>query len=57
MGLGAWNEANVTSYNLVDPLMRDTVTVLFNSDASNEAGWTAFRWAWWAGAMQTPARN
>jgi len=43
MGLGAWSLANVSSYNLVDPPMRDTVTVLFNSDTSNEAGWTAFR--------------
>lgn len=45
MGLGAWDESKVggSEYNLVDPIMRDTATVLFNGTTENQAAWVAFR--------------
>lgn len=42
MGLGVWSEANVSSYNLVNPPLRDTATVMFDTDGP-AGGWLALR--------------
>jgi hypothetical protein len=44
MGMGAWSSDKVASYNLVDPPMRDTTTVLFNGTSEDKAAWVAFRY-------------
>jgi len=46
MGMGEWNpDKDITSdYNLVDPILRDTVTVLFNGTTEDKAAWVAFRY-------------
>lgn len=45
MGMGEWTaEKEATSdYNLVNPILRDTVTVLFNGTTETKAAWVAFR--------------
>lgn len=45
MGPGTWNNSAVSSYNLKDPILRDTVTVMPDSvlTANLTSGWTAIR--------------
>jgi hypothetical protein len=49
-GMGAWSADKVAGYNLEDPPMRDTTTVLFNGTTEDQAAWVAFRyvdiWLW-----------
>lgn len=47
MGLGVWSADKESSseYNLVDPHLRDTTTVLFNGTTQDQAAWVAFRYA------------
>lgn len=43
MGMGEWTQDKVSTYNLENPPMRDTATVLFDNTDPNKA-WVAFRW-------------
>lgn len=44
MGMGEWSEDKVkTDYNLVNPPLRDTTTVLFNGTTEDKAAWVALR--------------
>jgi L-ascorbate oxidase len=45
MGLGGWSadKVDTAEYNLVDPHLRDTTTVLFNGTTQDKAAWVAFR--------------
>lgn len=45
MGMGAWSPDKVSTYNLEDPPMRDTNTVLFDGTTEDKAGWVALRCA------------
>ncbi|KAI8468179.1 MAG: Cupredoxin [Monoraphidium minutum] len=42
MGLGPWSQDSVAGYNLKNPALRDTATVLFQ-DTGDVAGWVALR--------------
>ncbi|KAI8468177.1 MAG: Cupredoxin [Monoraphidium minutum] len=42
MGLGPWSQDAVAGYNVEDPALRDTATVLFQ-DAGDVGGWVALR--------------
>lgn len=44
MGMGAWSSDKVSSYNLDNPPMRDTTTVLFSGTTEDKAAWVAFRY-------------
>lgn len=51
MGMGAWSPDKVSTYNLEDPPLRDTNTVLFNGTTEDKAAWVALRCGnrlWWA---------
>lgn len=43
--MGEWTSDKVGSpeYNLVDPALRDTTTVLFNGTTDDKAAWVALR--------------
>jgi hypothetical protein len=41
--MGAWSADKVSGYNLEDPPLRDTTTVLFNGTTEDQAAWVAFR--------------
>jgi hypothetical protein len=45
MGMGEWRPDKVggPEYNLVNPPLRDTVTVLFNGTTEDRLAWVAFR--------------
>ncbi|KAF6252743.1 Cupredoxin [Scenedesmus sp. NREL 46B-D3] len=44
MGMGEWSEGKVrTDYNLVNPPLRDTTTVLSNGTTEDKAAWVAIR--------------
>ncbi len=43
MGMGAWSPDKVSTYNLEDPPMRDTNTVLFDGTTEDKAAWVALR--------------
>jgi hypothetical protein len=43
MGMGAWSPDKVSTYNLEDPPLRDTNTVLFNGTTEDKAAWVALR--------------
>jgi hypothetical protein len=45
MGMGAWSPDKVSTYNLEDPPMRDTNTVLFDGTTEDKAAWVALRCA------------
>jgi hypothetical protein len=42
--MGAWSSDKVSSYNLDNPPMRDTTTVLFSGTTEDKAAWVAFRY-------------
>ena len=51
MGIGAWTVASIDTYNTVDPPLRDTTTVLFDTTTADTAGWVAFRCDCMSGCM------
>ena len=44
MGMGNWTEDSVETYNLENPILRDTATVLFGNNSGEALGWVAFRY-------------